>query len=288
MGNDKESGKFLAIIFACYNRIEKTRACIDSLQQQLAKLPIQYQFYICDDHSSDGTPEMLRRRLPNAILIRTKGNYYWSKSMQVAMNAARKDNPDYYLMVNDDVLFHENAIAIMLASYHRASSRPCGIVGTTVSSENGNFTYGGRQDDNAKIIKPSSSLPACKVANWNCFLVDARTIAQIGIIDGRYEHGGGDYDYCYRMKKAGIPIYIAYDIIGQCEANTVAQSFLSAGFSRRERLKAYFSRKGLPFRSTIRYNYKTKGFKGLWDVTIGYLYGITMIVMKKDLTRGDK
>ena len=71
-------------------------------------------------------------------------------------------------------------------------------------------------------------------------------------------------------------------------ANNVSKSFLSAKYTRRKRLKAYFSRKGLPLKSTIRYNYKTKGIKGVWDVTIGYIYGIAMIMMKRDLTRGDK
>lgn len=288
MGENNNENKFLAIIFACYNRIDKTRVCIDSLLRQLDETSIRYKFYICDDRSTDGTLEMLQEKFPNSSIIRTKGNYYWSKSMNVVMNAARKDNPDYYLMINDDVLFHEYAIKIMLDSYHMADRHPCGIVGTTVSVDNGKATYGGRMDDNAKIIMPSVPLPECKVANWNCFLIDAGTVSRVGIIDGKYEHGGGDYDYCYRMRKKGIPIYIAHDIIGQCESNNVSLSFLSAGISRKKRLQAYFSRKGFPFRSTIRYNYKTKGLKGLWDVMIGYLYSIAMIMMKKDLTRGGK
>lgn len=280
--------KLLAIIFACYNRIENTRTCIDSLTKQLQADAIQYQFYICDDCSGDGTFEMLRKRLPNARIIRTKGNYYWSKSMYAAMSAARKDNPDFYLMINDDVVFHENAIEVMLSSYHIAHRHPCGISGTMASADSGQLTYGGRKDDNARIMTPSRPLSSCIVANWNCFLIDAATVASIGIIDGKYEHALGDYDYCYRMKKAGIPVYIAYEVIGSCEPNRVSKSYLSAEASRRERLKAYFSRKGLPIKSTIKYNHRSKGLKGLWDVAIGYCYGVVMIMLKKDLTRGDR
>lgn len=278
--------RLLAIIFACYNRIEDTKKCVESLLVQLEEVPIQYRFYICDDNSTDGTFEMLQDKLPKAEVIRTEGDYYWSKSMYVVMKAAQKDDPDYYLMVNDDVIFDENAIKIILSSYRMAESHPCGIVGTTISAKNGNiiYTYGGRNDDTAEIIRPSRELNTCKVANWNCFLVDAETISRVGIIDGKYAHGGGDYDYSYRMKKAGIPIYVAYDIIGQCEANNVSRAYLSADFSRRERLKAFFSEKGMPVKSMIRYNYKNKGIKGLGNLAVAYLYGIVMIMLKKDLT----
>ena len=197
MGNHNDENKFLAIIFSCYNRIDDTKACIDSLRQQLEGISIRYQFYICDDHSTDGTFEMLKDALPKARVIRTEGNYYWSKSMYVAMCAAREDAPDYYLMINDDVVFSENAIAVMLASYHMANICPCGIVGTTVDTDGGKATYGGRSNDNSKIIMPSNPLSICKVANRKCFLIDSETVNDVGSIDGNYEHGGGDYAYCY-------------------------------------------------------------------------------------------
>lgn len=280
--------KVLAIIFACYNRIEKTKQCIDSLIKQLEEVSIQYRFYICDDNSTDGTVEMLQDKLPEAKIIKTKGNYYWSKSMYVAMEAAQQDNPDYYLMINDDVFFFENAIKVMLSSYYMANGYPCGVVGTTISAQNGDLTYGGRNDDIAEIIIPSNPLSLCRVANWNCFLIDSGTVNRIGIIDGKYAHAGGDYDYCHRMNKAGIPIYVADDIVGSCEANNISKAFLSSDFPRRKRLKVFFSRKGMPFKSTIRYHYKCNGIKGLVEVMVAYLYGILMIMINKDLTGNEQ
>ncbi len=288
LNNYDNGNPILAIIFACFNRIDKTKKCIESLQKQLGKSPIQWKFYICDDNSTDGTFEMLHDKLPEAKIIRTKGNYYWSRSMYVAMKEAQKDNPDYYLMINDDMVFCEDAIKIMLSSYQMVNSYPCGVVGTTISAENGDITYGGRTDDTAEIIIPSNPLSLCRVANWNCFLIDSETVNRIGIIDGKYAHAGGDYDYCYRMNKAGIPIYVAYDIVGSCEANNVSEIFLSTDYTRRERLRAYFSRKGMPLVSTVRYQYKSKGVKGLWIAGVGYIYGIFMIMMKKDLTGENK
>lgn len=277
------SGRFLAIIFACYNRIEKTKACLDSLEEQLEKLSVNYKFYICDDNSTDGTFEMLQRRLPNSRIIRTEGDYYWSKSMYVAMKAAKEDSPEYYLMLNDDVIFNIDAIDIMFESYHLADIHPCGVVGTTVSILNNEFTYGGRNHDTGEIIQPSHKLNTCKVANWNCFLIDAETVNKVGIIDGKYEHGGGDFDYSYRMNKKGIPIYVAYESIGQCETNNISRLFQSTEFSRINRLKFYFSRKGCPPKSMIKYHYRTKGIRGILSLLFGYCYAITKIMLKKEL-----
>lgn len=277
------SGQFLAIIFACYNRIEKTKACIDSLEKQLEKITVRYKFYICDDNSTDGTFEMLQRRSTDSRIIRTEGNYYWSKSMYVAMKAAKEDNPDYYLMINDDVIFDADAIDIMFGSYHLADMHPCGVVGTTVSISNNKFNYGGRNSDIGEIIQPSPELSTCKFANWNCFLIDAETVNRVGIIDGKYEHGGGDFDYSYRMYKNGIPIYVAYESIGQCETNDIAKLFESTELSRINRLKFYFSRKGCPPKSMIKYQYRTKGVLGVLSLLSGYCHAVIMIMLKKEL-----
>lgn len=283
MENCSCSGRFLAIIFACYNRIEKTKVCIDSLEKQLNELPMLYRFYVCDDNSTDGTFEMLQNRLPESRIIRTGGNYYWSKSMHMAMQAAGEDNPDYYLMINDDVIFNEDAVKIMLDSYNSADRHPCGVVGTVASAVDGKLTYGGRNGDEGEIIKPSTRLSTCKVANWNCFLIDAEAVDRIGIIDGKYEHSGGDYDYSYRMYEKDIPIYVAYDSIGQCETNEIKKLWVSTELPRLERLKLYFSRKGCPPKSMIRYHYRTKGIKGVLNLVIGYFCAVARIMLKREL-----
>ena len=271
----------VALMLSCYNRKEKTRQCLLSLKEQCAnEQNLSVDIYVFDDNSTDGTREMLNELFPEIIVIQGDGNSFWCKSMYILMKVTSERNYDFYLMINDDVSFYKNALYTMFHSYEKAGGG-CGIVGTTRNSLTGIATYGGRNELRGALLEPDVNLKKCQWTNWNCFLVDAEIVSKIGIIDGKYKHSWGDYDYSFRMVKNGIPIYIAEDYVGECELNSVKGSFQDATLKRSERLRKLISPKGMPFGSYIRFNTKTKGIRELPRATFGYISIIIYILANK-------
>ena len=266
----------------CFNRREYTKRCIETLLQSFKEYgKCKNLIYVCDDGSTDGTKEMLQKEYPQVRLIDSPGNLYWCKSMYRAMKEAVRERFDYYLMVNDDVEFVHNAVEIMMKSYQMARTE-CGIVGSTKAKEDKVCTYGGR-DTGMKLISPNGKLQECVWAEWNCFLIGHKVVEKVGIIDGKYQHAYGDYDYSYRMRKVQLPLYVAIEYVGICEQNSLDGTFRDDSIDKKKRLKLLLSPKGIPFYSFLRYNCKTKGIiAGLRDTVYGYASYVYYIIMKKE------
>lgn len=272
----------IAVILCCYNRKRTTRRCLLQLYAQAGALPEhRFQVYVCDDASTDGTEEMIAQEFPQARLLKSGGNLYWCKSMHMGMQEAVKADYDLYLMVNDDVDFFEDALRIMLESHEKAGGR-CGIVGTTKAVCGEGFTYGGR-DEAERPVLPGSQNQECLWANWNCFLTDREVIGKVGIIDGKYQHAFGDYDYSHRMRKMGFSIYVADDYIGQCDVNSPNGGYRDKTVKRAVRFKKFFGPKGMPFCSYVRYHLRTGGKGKMFYYLYGYLSMIGYILLGKDL-----
>ena len=263
----------VAIIFCCYNRNAMTKRCLTQLYSQIDELHNDiFQVYVCDDNSTDGTVEMVEKEFPQVCLLKSEGNLYWCKSMHRGMREAVKEDYDIYIMINDDVDFCKDALKIMLCNYQEVAGS-CGIVGATKAINSEICTYGGRNKDE-KFILPEESNRECMWANWNCFLIDKEIVDKIGIIDDKYQHAWGDFDYSHRMRRAGYKIYVADKYVGRCDRNSSQGSFRDKTVKRTVRLKKLFGPKGIPFYSYMRYYVRTQG---AWKF-IFYLYGYLSII----------
>lgn len=272
----------VAVMVACYNRKELTQRCLESLKKQLSEIAEKkFDIYVYDDGSTDGTYEMLLEKFPEVFVIRGKGNAYWCRSMHYLMKTAVDKKYDFYMMVNDDVYFYAGAIKTMFQSY-REINEGCGIVGAFKSAYSKKGTYGGRNRQ-MELLTPNGKLQQCIWADWNCFLICADVVKKTGMIDGKYQHAWGDWDYVYRMIKKGFPIYETADYIGECELNASENTYRDSRLKKSLRLKKLFSPKGLPFYSYMRYNVRIKGFIGFFIAIYGYCTIIGHILLGKAL-----
>lgn len=132
----------IAFLFTCYNRIEKTRKCIESVQRAIKYVDskikseafIEDYWYITDAGSRDGTVDMIRSQIDTSRLhIRVENSdTYYSQGMRKAMemlksdlNGAKEDSSDedklqqadkidYVFIINDDVAFYEDFLYRLL------------------------------------------------------------------------------------------------------------------------------------------------------------------------------
>lgn len=271
----------IAVVLTCFNRKLKTVSAIEKIAVMGQKLKCDISFFICDDNSTDGTKEVIRHTTAKCEIISGAGDLYWSRGMYEAMRVAVDSKADFFLMINDDVEFLDTALETMLISYKKADCH-CGIVGSTLSNETNDISYGGR-DLKLRYIRPCSRLVKCDLANWNCFLVDREVIDSVGLIDNYYSHGFGDFDYSLRMKKAGFSIFVAFDYIGYCEKNPIANTFRDGKVDRERRIRLMlFDRKSDMSLKTTWHYYRRFGIRGVRYFLMPYIRFFCCLVFRKD------
>ena len=87
----------VALMMSCYNRKEKTKRCLSSLKEQCKSAQnLSVDIYVFDDHSTDGTREMLNELFPEVTVVEGNGNSFWCKSMYILMKVASEKKYDFY------------------------------------------------------------------------------------------------------------------------------------------------------------------------------------------------
>lgn len=276
----------IAVIMTAFNRKEKTLHCLRSLGRQI-QMP-EYDVFLCDDKSTDGTADSVLKEFPNVKIIEGTGNYFWTRGMYHAMKPAVEIGYDYYLMVNDDVDFFDNMWQVVYGTIAGQSS--VGVTGCTVSEKSGKLSYSGAKFFREKgsnfvgdKIEPDKNcVQQCDVANWNCFLVDCEVVSRIGLIDQQYEHSFGDFDYSLRMRMAGMPIYLSPEYIGYCENNSYKGTYRDGALAAKTRIKKILAPSGLPIKSWYLFTHRYCGKVAFRNFVVPYIkFGISLI-RKKD------
>lgn len=281
----------IAIITTCYNRKELTMRCLVQLHQQINAMQnseVEIGFYICDDLSTDGTREAIHAEFPDVHVTVSKGNLYWARGIYAAMQLAKQDQPDLYLMINDDVSFYADFLETLLRNYryHVAQCEAFGLAGNTIETHDRELNYGGRGTD-GKLIPCNGMDIECTIANWNCFAITDEVVDQIGLIDHYYEHGLADFDYCFMMGRANIPLYLMDCVVGECDSHEGA-IFNDQSLGRLKRIKIMMSPTQMPVRSYFHYYIKNYGWKGLPRYIYGYLSNIGYIILNKDIHNNNR
>lgn len=273
--------KKIAIVLTCFNRKKKTETALSTLLSDINE--IEYHIFLCDDGSTDGTSDKIRELWEDKVtIIAGSGQLFWAKGMACALKEAEKYEPDFYLMINDDVEFSNNALDIMIDSYSKLDNPMIAITGATKSA-NGECTYGGSSDENKgqRWVLPTPDLNKCELANWNCFLIAKELYQKVGKIDDYYEHSYADYDYSNRIYTCGGMIVVAYDYIGICERNAITGTWMDRSLGIKERIQKLHKRNGLPIKSQIHYYRKFQRKNWVAYVIKPYLIILKDLFIKK-------
>lgn len=246
----------VAVLLTVFNRRQKTLECLKSCYGQMdafrADGRYSFSVYMTDDGSTDGTSEAVAELFPDVHIIRGNGTLFWNRGMCAAWNEAAKEDPDFYIWLNDDMLLKPGAFSVLLenSSYlkHRAI-----VVGTAVDSK-GEYSYGGRTVY-GRIIPPDPVIPVvCDIFNGNLVLVPKSVYEAVGTMDQFYSHGFGDFDYGVRADKAGITSVVAPGVLAVCDRNHGIPKWRNAAFPLKERFSALSDPKGRPLKEQFVYD----------------------------------
>lgn len=229
----------LAVLLTVHNRRAITIKCLEGLFKQKIPQNCKLDVFMTDDGCTDGTPEEVNKLYPQVNIIQGDGNLFWNRGMYRAWEeAAKHDNYDYYLWLNDDTTLLPGSIREMLAESVECPDSI--IVGSTHSASPSNeLTYGGICS--RRIIMPNGNIQKCDTFNGNIVLIPNSIYKLLGNLDWTYQHAIGDLDYGYRCSEAGKNIYLSRRYRGCCNKNEAPPKWTRPDIPFRERWNNFHS-----------------------------------------------
>lgn len=223
-----------------YNRKKTTLRCLKDLEnQQYDRGKIKLNVYLTNDGCTDGTPEVVRDEHPTVKIVEGDGTLFWNRGMYTAWLEAAKDNPDYYLWLNDDTFIYKDCIDRLLNESERYDDKAI-VVGSTCEVNNPHkITYGGWC--NYKLVTNLQQPQKCDAINGNIVLIPRTVYEILGTNDPYYRHAAGDTDYGLRAKANGVPVYTGIGVFGECDLHTHPTIWMDPNQSFMKRWKNFLS-----------------------------------------------
>src|SRR6056297_1527525 len=215
----------LSIIIVSYNTKVLTKQMLESIYQE-KNLDFDYETFVVDNHSQDGSIEMIQSSFPEVKLIVNKENFGFSKANNIAIKQAKGN---FILLLNSDTFVNEFCLEKSL-KYLQAHPK-VGALGCKVMLPNGNLDHAckrGFPTPSASLyylLKLDKLFPNSKKFGaydltylsenethevdslMGAFMIVRKeTIAEVGLLDEEYFMYGEDIDWCYRIKKKGWKI----------------------------------------------------------------------------------
>ena len=233
----------IAALLTCFNRKDKTLACLDRVYNQDIIDKLSLEIFLVDDGSEDGTSKAVKDKFPDVNVIPGTGDLFWGGGMRLAFNEAMKEDVDYYWWLNDDSMIFPTALKTMLGVFNSVGNRPGIVVGSMRDERSGVITYGGRKKTTRflsvtfKKVLPGNQPLECDAVNGNCVLISAEVVRSVGNISKEFTHGIGDFDYSLRAKKLGFSCWVSPGYAGTCSLNPAKGSYLDKNLSKKERIE---------------------------------------------------
>lgn len=211
----------LSVIIVNYNVTYFLKQCLTSVR--IAAKNMDYEVYVVDNNSVDGSVEMVKHDFPEVKLIANKNNVGFSKANNQAIRLAKGK---FVLLLNPDTLVEEDTFAKVV---NYMNSHPdAGGLGVQMIDGKGNFLPESKRGLPTpwvafyKIFGLSKLFPKSKrfgkyhlsyldknqiheveILSGAFMLLRKTVLDKIGLLDEDYFMYGEDIDLSYRIIKAG-------------------------------------------------------------------------------------
>ena len=202
----------IAVLITVFNRKCTTLKGLESLYEAIQYIGSDYHFdiYLTDDGCTDGTSDAVKEKYPQVVIVKGNGQLFWGGGMNQAWKAALETNEryDFFLWYNDDSDIFPDALRVMIDSVSRDT-----VVTGAFQNHEGSVSYGGKTE-NDQLITPNNQLQEIVKMNGNLVLIPNNVFLSVGLIDKNYIHGGGDFDYGYRVRENGFKVLLSPKYVG--------------------------------------------------------------------------
>lgn len=202
------------IVVLCYNGIELTLACIESLQRLSYA---SFDILVVDNASQDGTPAAVRAQFPDVEVIETGANLGFAAGNNVGLRYALDHGYDYALLLNNDTEVAPDLLAVLVAV---AEADPAvGVLGPTICyfDHPGLIWSAGGVIDwrrGAASMRGTGERDAGQYRDvadvdfvTGCALLCRRAaLEQAGLLDERFFMYYEETEWCVRVARSGLRI----------------------------------------------------------------------------------
>ena len=213
----------LSISVVNWNTKDILRNCLKSIYVSTHK--IDYEIFVVDNGSSDGSPEMVENEFPQVNLMRNTENLGFAKANNQAIELS---NGRYILLLNSDTIVLDGALGKMvefMGNHPDAGAAGCRLLNPDGSLQKsiGNFpTLLSAYWANSllrkifprivieHIINDPQVYLQIREVDWmfGAFLILRKNaIKLVGSLDERFFMYAEEIDLCYRLKRKGWKIY---------------------------------------------------------------------------------
>lgn len=211
----------LSISIVNYNTKDFLRNCLKSIFENTSR--IDYEIFVVDNASSDGSPEMVEREFPQVKLIRNKENAGFSKANNQAF---RRAIGKHFLLLNPDCLAKKNILYKMVQFMNKHPE--VGVAGCKIKNPNGRIEFSAGRSLNLftefslkfrkKLAGSNGYFDRLLTRNYNksrevdwvigaFLIVCSSAYREVQGMDENYFLYFEETDLCKRIKKRGWKIY---------------------------------------------------------------------------------
>ena len=208
----------LYIVTPVFNRKQLTQDYLRALSEQTSK---DFKVIIVDDGSTDGTSEMIEKEFPEVIVLKEKGDLWWSEATNVGIRYALEQNADYIMTLNDDTIPYEDYVEKML---YWSKEKPNALLGafavdiyTDETLYGGEIRYWSPLKDNVNLLDEIKEEDRHGLHEVNIFpgrglLIPSQLFREVGLYDSKnMPQTYADFDMTWRAVAKGYKIYCNHD-----------------------------------------------------------------------------
>ena len=215
----------LSILIVNYNTKGFLRNCLKSIYENIHG--INYEIFVVDNASSDGSSEMVEKEFPQVKLIRNKENVGFSKANN---QASKRATGEYFSLLNPDCLVKKGTLRKIVQFMNEHLE--VGVVGCKIVNPNGRIEFSA--DKSLNLFTEFSLKFRKKLAGSNCYfdrlltrnynklrevdwvigaflIVRSKVYREVQGMDENYFLYFEEIDFCKRIKKRGWKIYFNSD-----------------------------------------------------------------------------
>jgi GT2 family glycosyltransferase len=175
-----------------------------------------YQILIIDDGSTDNSIWKIQSLYPDIQILQGDGDLLWTKSVNIGIDQAVKNNADYIITLNNDLIADKNFINALIEC---AKNNPDAIIGSKVYYVYPEICHGGGKKN--LLFPPNFNIKPfgnfdnpeyqqtreVDIVAGVGMLIPVKIIESLGMLNEKdYPHYYSDTEYMLRAKKAGYKV----------------------------------------------------------------------------------
>ncbi len=199
----------VSIVITNFNGIRTLEKCLSCVFN--SNYP-NFDIIVVDNHSTDGSLELLRRKYPSVKLIMNAENIGFGAATNLGMRLAFEKFADYVLALNNDAYLEKNTLSKLIEN---AKKNPrIGIISPLIKRPDGSIWFAGGKIDWWKMktlhkFAPSDSKPYQSAYICGCaMLISQKLCEKIGLFDEKFFLYYEDADFSWRAKQAGFELLV--------------------------------------------------------------------------------